>query len=164
MSKIKEFLLLSYFEDLQNHESYFSKRMFGGMAVYYNGLNVAVLAESPGDKNYGGQKFDFDIWDGVMIPTSKEFHQLLQIELPELVPHPVLGKWLYLPQQTECFEETLAKIIALIRRKDYRIGIIPAQKKKKSKSLTIKKKSKNLATQKITKHHQTLKKTKRLSK
>jgi hypothetical protein len=134
MKKPKEFLLLQYFEDLQNHESYAIKRMFGGMAVYYNGLNVAVLAEDPGDKSYGGKKFDFDIWDGVMIPTSREFHNLLLSDFPDLVPHPVLGKWLYLPQQRESFEETLAKLVAMIRRKDFRIGIIPDLKKAKKKN------------------------------
>jgi hypothetical protein len=151
MGKSKEFLLLTYFEDLAGHESFVSKRMFGGMAVYYKGLNVAVLKEDPGDKTYRGKKFSFDIWDGVMIPTSREFHSLLQKDLPDLVPHPVLGKWLYLPQQTEHFEEIFAALIILIRRGDYRIGIIPAQKKTKKISIARKKKAKKRKKSALTK-------------
>lgn len=132
MNKAKEFLLLSYFEDLQEHESFLSRRMFGGLAIYFNGLLVSVLMESPGEKSYRGKNFNFDIWDGIMIPTSREFHILLQKDLPDLVQHPVLGKWLYLPQQTEHFEESLSQVITLIKRRNYRIGIIPAQKKVKA--------------------------------
>lgn len=140
MAPTKEFLLLSYFEELETNPSFMTKRMFGALAVYLNGLNVAVLSESPGDRTYRGIKYKFDIWDGVLIPTNREFHLSLQAEFPELVPHPVLGKWLFLPQQTENFDEILTRIIRLIRRKDIRIGILPGQKKKRAKSKKIKSK------------------------
>jgi hypothetical protein len=128
----KDFALLEYFEDLQQNESFLTRRMFGGLAIYYKGLFVAMLIEEPGDKTYRGKKYQFDIWDGVLIPTSREYHELLFKDFPDLVSHPVLGKWLYLPQQTENFEEILAKLIRLIRKQDPRLGIIPKEKKKKS--------------------------------
>lgn len=135
MGKTKKvFENLAYFEDLELDSSYATKPMFGCLAVYYHGLNVAVLAADPGDKTFGKKKFKFDLWDGVLLPTSREYHELLQKDFPDLSPHPVLGKWLYLPQQTEGFEEQLMKIVRLIRQNDYRLGITPGAKKKKKKS------------------------------
>lgn len=117
-----------WFEPLYDNESFITKRMFGGMAIYFEGLMVAVLVENEGDRNYRGKVFEFDIWSGVMWPTDRVHHLSLQNEFPELVSHPVLGKWLYLPAGCERFEETVSRIVARIRLGDPRLGIVPKRR------------------------------------
>ncbi len=134
MGKAKKvFENLAYFEDLEPDSSYSTKPMFGCLAIYYRGLNVTLLAAEPGERTYRKIKYKFDIWDGVLLPTSREYHELILYDFPELVSHPVLGKWLYLPQQTEGFEELIIRIVRLIRKGDYRFGIIPGTKRKTKK-------------------------------
>lgn len=133
MAKItKTFLLLEYFEALASDPSFTTSKMFGCLALYYKGLNIAVIAESPGEKAYKDQKFKFDIWDGVLFPTDKEHHPSLLEQFPKLTSHPILGKWLYLPQQFEEFDDTLIQMVRLIKRQDTRFGIIPGVSKKNS--------------------------------
>ncbi len=50
-------------------------------------------------------------------------------EVPELVAHLVLGKWLYLPENTEDFEELATWVTDLIARDDPRIGAVLRPKK-----------------------------------
>lgn len=137
----KEFENLSYFEDLQTDSSFTLRPMFGLLAIYYRGLNVAVIGADPGDRTYRKIKYPFDLWDGILLPTSREHHPSLQQEWPALVSHPVLGKWLYLPQQTEDFETLLMEIVRKIRRGDPRFGVVPGKKNKAKQSASKKHKS-----------------------
>jgi len=106
-------------EPLQIDPSYLDKAMFGGRAVHFGGRFVLYLAwkEEP--------------WRGVLVPTEREHQPSLIAEFPSLAPHPILPKWLYLPENTPTFETAAARLVALIRRLDPRIGVIPGAKAKK---------------------------------
>lgn len=114
-------------------DSFLTKPMFGSLALYYRGLNVAILSENPGENSYRGKKYSFDLWDGVLVPTFHVHHDSLKSQIPSLISHPVLGKWLYLPRQTEEFEEISILLVDLIRRQDPRIGVEPAVRARKKK-------------------------------
>ncbi len=145
----REYFLLDYFEDLSRDTSYTTGRMFGCLTIFFRGKMVVVIAESPGEKTYRGKRYKFDLWDGVMWPTSREFQNSLLEEFPNLCPHPVLGKWLYLPRQSEDFEESIQTLVRLIRRNDPRLGIVPGEKKEtKSKKTTKLKKTDKIQTKK----------------
>jgi hypothetical protein len=116
--------------------SYFSKRMFGGLAIYCNDLMVFVITESPGDKEWRGQRFDFELWNGFLVCTSREHHQQLQQRFGELVSHPILGKWLYVPMSAPSFEPTVEALVELVQHKDPKIGIVPGQSKRKKSKKT----------------------------
>jgi len=73
----KTFSLIWVFEDLEGDPSFATKRMFGGLAVYYRGKMVYVLTEDPGGREYRGMTFDFDVWNGLLIFTDREFHEFL---------------------------------------------------------------------------------------
>lgn len=135
------------FEDLEEHPSFIRKSMFGGVAIYLHGLLGLLLIEDEGVKTYRGKEYPFEIWNGLLIPTYFEHQQSLLNELPILVQHPVLKKWLYLPFNEEEFENTADKIVRLLRKNDYRIGVEP-----KSKLKTRKKSAKSRKTKKRTKH------------
>lgn len=125
---LKRFYLDWAFEPFQNDPLFFSKRMFGGLAAYVDGRLVMVLCENPGDRKWKDKQYPYDIWNGILIPTEREFHADLQKEFPNLVNHPVLPKWLYLPMSTKDFESTVERISNLIAKKDERLGVNPKPK------------------------------------
>ena len=119
----KEHALQWVFETLVDRTDFIQKRMFGCLAGYLGDRIVLVLAdkESP--------------WNGVLVPTERSYHEAICGQFPTLVPHPVLGKWLYLDQGQEDFEKTVEGILRLIQQTDTRIGVIPKPKKRRNRKL-----------------------------
>ena len=110
-------------EPLMEEASYLERSMFGCRACYLFGRIVLVLA-FPGE----------DPWNGILIPTEREHHASLCSEFPSLSSHPVLGKWLYLPEDHDDFERLARSVIARILQGDPRFGVISMPKKKTSKT------------------------------
>lgn len=123
--KKKIFELVWVFEPFEHMDSFYTKRMFGGMAIYLHGKMVMLLAESPGEREYRGQEYDFDIWNGLLFPTEYDFQDDMIKDFPQLVQHPVLKKWLYLNLDQENFDEIAEQCAQRIRRNDKRFGIFP---------------------------------------
>jgi len=111
--------LLWVAEPLQENPSYLDKPMFGGRAVHFDGRVVLFLAAKA------------EPWRGVLLPTEREHHASLIADFPALAPHPILAKWLYLPERAASFEADVARLVALIRRLDPRLGVLPGAKAKK---------------------------------
>ena len=109
-------------EALEAEPSFFQKPMFGCEAAYLFGRLMFVLAAQD------------EPWKGVLVCTSHEFHSVLLREYPDLRPHPVLGKWLYLPHGHESFEETAEQLVGLVIKNDPRIGVEPRERKAKRQS------------------------------
>lgn len=107
-------------EELAENPAFTHRAMFGGRACYYDQRIVLVLMakEEP--------------WRGVLVPTEREFQASLQRDLPALTSHPVLPKWLYLPERLDSFERDVAWLVARIRALDPRIGVVPEKKKRKT--------------------------------
>lgn len=150
---MSQFSLEHFCEPMMEDSSYFSKKMFGGLAIYYNDLMTFVLVETPGDREWRGQKYDFDLWNGVLICTSREHHEGLRSQFPSLTNHPVLGKWQYLPISVPSFEQDFEGLVQNAVDRDPKIGIVPGLKKRssKKKSVSKKKKSKKKVARKIIK-------------
>uniref|UniRef100_UPI0039F1498C hypothetical protein n=1 Tax=Bordetella sputigena TaxID=1416810 RepID=UPI0039F1498C len=100
-------------EPLERDPTYIHKRMFGCDAGYIDG-QLCVVAADRGPP-----------WDGLLVCTSQERHAALIGELPRLRPHPVLGKWLYVPESDPGFERTVEAILSLVFARDTRIGVAP---------------------------------------
>ena len=90
---------LQAFED---HPSFFTKRMFGGLAVYLFGRQMMVLVEPT---KTGRWK-----WHGVLICTEHEHHPAIVEEFPQLAPHDILKKWLYIDSRHADFEPTMERV------------------------------------------------------
>ena len=119
-SKVKhEHPLQWLLEPAQAEPSFFQKHMFGCQAAYLYGRLVLVLAarEEP--------------WNGLLVCTSRDFHSGLVADYPGLQPHPVLPKWLYLPQACDGFEETAQEIVRQALQDDPRIGVEPGGSRRK---------------------------------
>lgn len=93
--------------------TYVEKPMFGSRGCYLDGRLVLVLCSRGREP-----------WSGLLVPTEKRHHGALRLEMPSLDVHPVLDKWLYLPEALpEAFEETALRLVDLIRRTDPRVGV-----------------------------------------
>ena len=103
--------LLWVLETLERDAGYARRKMFGCDAAYLDDVLYLVVADRG------------DPWSGVLVCTSRERHAALAADLPGLLPHPVLGKWLYLPQTDEDFEAISAKLATLALARDARMGV-----------------------------------------
>jgi len=122
----------------ENHASFLTKKMFGGLAVYLFGRQMMVLVEPT---KTGRWK-----WHGVLICTERA-HQLAIIEeFPALAPHDVLRKWLYIDSRHEDFEPTMERVAQAIARDDQRFGIHPHPGREKMRSRSRRRKPKDPTT------------------
>ncbi|MGZ3692241.1 MAG: TfoX/Sxy family DNA transformation protein, partial [Pseudobdellovibrio sp.] len=110
------------------------KSMFGGFAYYLDTKLVLLLFESTGSKKYKNQAYDFELWNGCMFPAEKENHAKIKNKFSFLINHPILPKWLYLPLETENFEDNVRKVLREIRKQSPLFGTTPKAKQKKMKS------------------------------
>jgi len=69
-----------------------------------------------------------DPWQGVLVPTDRERQADLRAACPNLEVHPLLPKWLYLPESCETFEETAQALAELAQHDDPRLGVDPGVK------------------------------------
>jgi hypothetical protein len=103
--------LLWIFESLEDDPRYFRRKLFGFDAAHFeNKLYLAVAAGK-------------EPWNGLLVCTAHEDHESLRRQFPQLAPHKVLGKWLYLSQKHGEFESVALELAELARRRDPRLGV-----------------------------------------
>ena len=110
-------------EPAESEPSFFQKPMFGCQAIYLFGrlvLHLSADTEKP--------------WNGVLVCRSREHHPPPLDDYVALRPHPVLGKWLYLAQAQDGFEETAQQLVEQMFKNDPRIGVEPRTRKRKRSS------------------------------
>jgi hypothetical protein len=101
--------------------TFFTKRMFGGLAAYLFGRQMLVLVEPTKSGRWK--------WHGALICTSHEHHASIRAELPALEPHQALRKWLYIDSRHPDFESTMEGVAARMARDDPRFGVVPRNPK-----------------------------------
>jgi hypothetical protein len=106
-------------EPLESESSFVTKAWFGGRTLMLHGRHQLVLM------------CQGEPWQGVLVCTCREHHESLRREITSLVQHPVLGKWLYLPETADKFEREAQRLVRLVRAGDPRLGILPSVRKKK---------------------------------
>ncbi len=109
--------LLWVFDPFENDETYLLRKMFGADVAYVHGVQCLAVVDRDAP------------WDGLLVCTAREHHESLMAEMPALRPHPVLGKWLYLPQTDAEFEAVAQHLTARVLAGDPRIGIAPKPRK-----------------------------------
>ena len=105
------------FDAFAGRPTFFTKRMFGGLAAYLHERQMLVLVEPT---KTGRWK-----WHGVLVCTGHEHHASIRADFPALKPHAVLHKWLYLDSAHEEFEATMDAVARRMARNDHRFGIAP---------------------------------------
>src|SRR4030095_8928772 len=114
------------FQAFENHPSFFTKRMFGGLAAYVFDRQMLLLVEPT---KTGRWK-----WHGVLVCTEQAHQPSILQEFPHLAPHDILKKWLYIDSHHEDFEPTMERVAKAIARDDPRLGIPPPAKNESVRS------------------------------
>jgi hypothetical protein len=104
-------------EPFAEHRTFFTKPMFGGLAVYLHERQMLVLVEPTKSGRWN--------WHGVLICTDRAHHASIRAQFPALMPHDVLGKWLFVDSTHDDFESTMEAVAKRIARNDPRFGIVP---------------------------------------
>ena len=104
------------FEAFTEHSTFFTKRMFGGLAAYLFGRQMLLLVEPTKSGRWK--------WRGALVCTGHEHHASIQAEFPVLMPHQVLQKWLFIDSTHEDFESTMEAVAKKIAMNDQRFGIL----------------------------------------
>ena len=99
------------------HPTFFTKRMFGGLAAYIFERQMLVLVEPTQTGRWQ--------WHGVLICTDHEHQPSIRADFPALAPHDVLRKWLFVDSTHPDFECTMEAVARRIARNDPRFGILP---------------------------------------
>ena len=105
------------FEVFAEHPTFFIRRMFGGLAAYLFERQMLVLVEPTKSGRWQ--------WHGALVCTGYEHHASIQADFPALMPHPVLGKWLFIDSAHEEFESTMGAVAERMVGNDRRFGIVP---------------------------------------
>jgi hypothetical protein len=103
-----------------------TRPMFGCLAVYVGEKIVLILRDKPGKSTD----------NGVWLATTREHHQSLQQEFPNMRSIQALGKtvtgWQILPAESPDFEEAAQRACELILARDPRIGKVPGAKSRRA--------------------------------
>ena len=105
------------FDAFAEHRTFFTRRMFGGLAAYLFERQMLVLVEPTRSGRWK--------WHGVLVCTGHEHHASIQAEFPALMPHAILRKWLFIDSRHDDFESTMEGVAKRMARNDSRFGIVP---------------------------------------
>jgi hypothetical protein len=117
------------FEPFVEHPTFFTKSMFGGLAVFLFERQMLLLVEPTKSGRWD--------WHGVLVCTDHRHHPSIRFEFPALTAHDVLRKWLFIDSTHEEFESTMESVAKQIARNDSRFGILSGSRRpKKRKHIT----------------------------
>ena len=116
--KKKKYPLRWVVESLVEEPTYLERPMFGCLAIYMHGRLSLLLTSGE------------EPWNGLLIPTEHQFHEGIRKDFNDVVQHPVLKKWLYLPEASEGFESEASDIAEAVRMNDQRFGVEPKERKR----------------------------------
>ena len=116
------------FDAFAGRPTFFTKRMFGGLAAYLHERQMLVLVEPT---KTGRWK-----WHGVLVCTGHEHQASIRADFPALTPHTVLQKWLYIDSAHRDFEATMEAVARRMAKNDHRFGIVPAMSKRRKRKVT----------------------------
>ncbi len=115
----------SLWEALEDDPTFVLRSMFGTKAAYVGGNLVLCFSAKA------------EPWRGVLVCTERIHHPALLQQFPNISPHPILPKWLYLPEADASFERTAEQLVRLVRRRDPRIGVAPQPKRTSKKRAQV---------------------------
>ncbi len=101
-----------------------SKRMHGGIGYYLDEKLVLILVEASRSRDYKGRNYPFEIWNGCLFPVVPIKQTVVWSKFNSLENHPASKNWLYLPADTEAFEEEITNLVKELKKRNPLFGII----------------------------------------
>lgn len=96
----------------------------GGMAYYLDQKMVLILVEER-DSTYEHKEvtYPFQIWNGAIFPIEYKKQSAFFLKYSFLENHPANRDWLYLPADTESFEDEVKQLLREIHQRNPLLGI-----------------------------------------
>ena len=113
-------------EAFEGRPSFFTRRMFGGLAAYLHDRQMLVLVEPTATGRW--------TWHGVLVCTDHVHQAAICADFPALEPHRVLRKWLYIDSTHRDFESTMQGVATRMARNDRRFGVEPGRGKSRPRT------------------------------
>lgn len=138
---------LLWIEELLPHDILMIPK-FGGHAYFLDEHLVLILVERA-ERTYEhkGVTYPFDLWRGAIFPVQQRRQNAFFLKYLFLENHPVNKDWLYIPMESENFEEEVKQMLREISKRNILLGIplkseaprnLAAKPKKKKTSKKIK--------------------------
>ncbi len=98
------------------------KNMFGGVAYFLDERIVLILIESSKTREHKGKAYPFELWNGCLFPIEKIKQSTVFGRFTFLENHPARKNCLYLPADTEEFEEKVRLVLREINKRNPLFG------------------------------------------
>lgn len=95
----------------------------GGMAYYVDMKLVLILVERRGLYEHKGVSYPFELWNGCIFPVEKKAQNAFFLKYLFLENHPANKDWLYIPAESENFEDEVKQMMREISRGNMLLGI-----------------------------------------
>ena len=116
----------------------------GGMAYYLDMKMIMILVEKPGTYEHKGVSYPFEIWNGCILPVEYKKQSAFFLKFSFLENHPANKDWLYIPADSENFEDEVKQFVREITKHNPLLGTpvkMAPVTKEKSKKIAKKKKT-----------------------
>lgn len=114
---------LLWIEELLPHDMQMIPK-YGGQAYYLDEHLMLILVERPGRHyEYEGTTYPFDLWKGVLFVVEKKKQNAFFLKYLFLENHPANKNWLYIPADSENFEEEVKQMLQEVHRRNVLLGI-----------------------------------------
>ena len=100
-----------------------SKKMFGGVGYYLDDKLVLILVEYSRTRDYKGLNYPFEIWHGCLFPVVPMKQTVVWSKFQNLENHPGNKNWLYLPADTEEFENEVKILVRELKKRNPLFGV-----------------------------------------
>lgn len=138
----------------------------GGMAYFLEMKLVMIIVEKSGSYEHKGVSYPFEIWNGVILPVEYKKQSAFFLKFSFLENHPANKDWLYIPYDSEDFEDQVKQFMREIIKGNPLLGLpvkvsgpakaqAAAEKGKKKAPTKVKadkKKENNLILSMLTRH------------
>ncbi|WP_373997948.1 hypothetical protein [Bdellovibrio bacteriovorus] len=95
----------------------------GGMAYYVDMKLVLILVERRGLYEHKGVSYPFELWNGCIFPVEKKAQNAFFLKYLFLENHPANKDWLYIPAESENFEDEVKQMMREISRCNMLLGL-----------------------------------------
>lgn len=114
---------LYWIEELLPHDIQMMPK-HGGQAYYLDSHLVLILVErSESTYEHKGVTYPFDLWKGCIFPIEQKKQNAFFIKYVFLENHPCNKNWLYIPAESENFEDEVKQMLREISRRNPLLGI-----------------------------------------
>lgn len=115
----------------------------GGNAYFLDTHFVLLLVERTGHDavyEHKGVTYPFNLWNGCIFPVQYKRQSAFFIKYVFLENHPVNKDWLYIPAESENFEEEVKQMLRELSRRNPLLGLavkMPKPKKPKDQAVVV---------------------------